>query len=191
MKKAGRFLTVLVAAVLALGVALGVSACSNEEDAVRSAFDAEMQAAMTYGSDAEEELGADLVAELDDAGINVEDLWNAVLAHHSYTVDEVTIDDSGETAEVTVTVTNVDFNAVVTQWTTEMTEYFMSEEGMAELQSDESAAMNTVYQMLIDDLSSDSATTATETTTVTMQKTDGNWVSSEASINLILPGYGA
>ena len=106
--------TTLVAAVLGLGLALGLAACSNDETealtAVTTALDAfknpTEQSLEPYFNASDNET----LRKLATSGVDIYDVLGHLLAKYDYAVDEVTVD--GDTATAKVTVTNVDLQKV-------------------------------------------------------------------------------
>ncbi len=191
---AGTVLTVLIAGVLGIGVALGLTACDNtpEEEAIQLAFSNEIDSARAYDPDVVEELeeSADLksyIETLEAAGIDTETLWNAVFQHFDYTIEDVTVD--GNSAIITMTATNADFTQILDDVTAQAGDWLTTEDGAELFASDQSAALGTIASMAIDAIAAEDAPTTTETVRVMLQKVDGNWELASNPADFVAPNF--
>ncbi|MBQ6394830.1 MAG: hypothetical protein IJH87_00580 [Atopobiaceae bacterium] len=164
---------VAVFAVLAL--VFGLSACSNEEAAVREMLEGEFASLTSIsGDDLKEALGetGDL---LESVGISADELWGAMFGNLTYSIDNIKVDGDKATADITVT--NVDITSVVKQWNAAIQTYAASPEAQEVFRNEgESGLYHAIFQMLIDLLNAEDAPTVTNTTTAQLVKdSNGHW----------------
>ncbi|MDD3486407.1 MAG: hypothetical protein PHI26_07230 [Atopobiaceae bacterium] len=188
-----RILAILLVAVLALVPVLATTGCRSQKDEeadISSQVDASLDALGTADeATIEDMLGDDLVSELQGYGVSASDLYHALLKHFSYTDDGVTVD--GDTATVTLTSTNVDFDSVATAWNEEVTAYASSDEGaQVYTNGGQSGFMKVCLQKLMDRLNADDAPLKTSDATVTLTRgSDGTWnVSDQSALEGVLLG---
>lgn len=98
---------------------LALSGCTlfgpKPEDVVKDTLTADLDSLKTASEeDVKELFGDDMVSEMETYGIDPKDFYDSLVKHFSY--DNVQVKVDGDKATATLTTTNVDINAVATQW---------------------------------------------------------------------------
>lgn len=175
-----------LAATLALAVTstLGLAACGGPsvEETIKKQVVTDLDQIKSASADEiKDVLGQDEWDSLSSSGIDVEKFYNACVKHFSYEEPAVTVD--GDTATVTINVTNVDIKQVFANWESEALEYAGSEEAQSDYESiGEDGIMEKVFEMLYSKLDADDAPLTTADVQIDFKKdSDGSWVPSDES----------
>lgn len=185
--KLGKICTVALGCMLAVGISLGVSGCSNDKqvitDGLTEMFDAfkdpsvdSLKEVMQKEGATDEELASfeESFSEMDQLGISADDLLHYLFLDFDYQIGEVQVDGSTATAEVTVT--SKDFKAAGEAFS----DYLDSDEGKAELlqaltdaSGDESALYKFIFEKLFAYI--EQADDTEQSMTLKLTKTDNEW----------------
>ena len=185
---AKRALSVFAAGMLSLGLALGLASCGpagpSDEELIKTSID---ELIATFKNPTEENLaeyiGDTDMSEFEQYGIDIYEFFRNMFKRLDYTIDDVQVE--GDTATVTMTVTNADLAAAMEAASDTVgnnPEAYM--EGVDTTDADAvmkalmSALFNEMYTVLdaTDDL-------VTSEITINLTKTDGVWDIDESSVN--------
>ena len=184
-----RIATTLVAAVLGLGLVLGLGACSNDETEVLNAVTTALEAFKNPTKQSLEPYfdasGNDTLAKLATSGVDIYDVLGHLLAKYDYTIDEVTV--NGDSATAKVTVENVDLQKVSQTLQDDISsdQGFLGELIAKGTQGDAAG----IYGLILDKLyAAIDNTTDLSTADATLQltKADGTWTVDKDSISQLV-----
>lgn len=190
-----KFLKVALALAVCLVIPLGLSACANEEQAIKSTLSQEFDALKDpTNENLKKYLGDDIDSDanfqqLSDYGIDPYDFLGHLFKHFDYKIGEVKVD--GNTATVQVTLTNVDVAKIVKGASDE----YMSSKSQEELldlyaQGGENAIMQDVFKAVYEKLDSATDTKSTDVT-LKLTKSDNEWsLDSQSEDDLVNAAFG-
>lgn len=128
----------VMVALVALVLAVAVSGCgANPEGQIKSTISDMFSLIKSPTDEDVAKLFPDENGLISSYGISVADFMSHCMKHLDYTVDTVTVDDSGEKATAELTVKNVDMEACMTEALTEFDTWSAGEEA-AEVYTNES-----------------------------------------------------
>ncbi|MCI1665052.1 MAG: DUF5105 domain-containing protein [Atopobiaceae bacterium] len=175
--------TTCLTLVLALSATLALAGCGvSDEDASKKVVDSALDdLKATDSTSVESTLGSTLCDQIRAYGIDPADFYSALVNHFSYTDNGSTVD--GDSATVSLTVTNVDFQSIYMAWQSDFTNYVSTTEAVDLYSTDgQDGVVKKGLQMLLDDLNADDAPTKTEDVTIDLTKgSDGSWSMSDQS----------
>lgn len=187
----------VLAALVALGLTIGLTGCSkNDEEQVR-ADASELLDAFTAPTRENlqpyiEGSGVDM-STLDENGIDRYEFAEHALKHFSYTIDEVNVD--GDAAVVKVTINNADLDVAMDAAIEDIQASIDQYEDMLIQEDGEKLFMQEVYKKLYEQLDKEDATMKESKVTLTYHKEGDSWVIDDDSVtslcNAIFGGFGA
>ena len=172
---------VLVALLAVFGLVFGLAACApSDEDQVKQAIDAEFAQLTKPSEDTLKESLGETYTQMEEAGIDPNELWSEMFGKLTYKIDGVTVD--GDTAVATVSTENVDIRTAMTNWLAQVSTYATSEEAMQVYGSEgEDGLIKVIMGMLLDAFKDESLGTVTNTGQISLEKKDGSWSMAESS----------
>ena len=177
MRTAARLVSLVAACAVAACAALGLCACGpSEEEAIRDALAAELdQIAQTPTEDEMREALGGTYDELVAYGIEPSELYAALYSRFEYEMGDVSVD--GDTATVTLSVTNVDVGEALSNFERYAMEWMYSEEALEIVMTQgEDAYVAAGMRLLVDALSDEGLGTVTEDVSIELRRdSDGSW----------------
>lgn len=169
---------------LALTSTLGLAACGGPkpEEVIKQQVKLELDAVKQADADSiKAVLGEDEWDSLSSQGMDVEQFYNACVKHFSYEDPAVAVD--GDSATVTVNVTNVDLVQVFEAWTADALNYAGTEEAQNDLATlGEDGIASKLFEKLYAALGADDAPLKTADVQIDFAKdSDGSWNPSDSS----------
>lgn len=162
---------------------LGALFGPKPEEAAQEALKADLDSLKTADEQTIKDLfGEDVVSEMETYGIDPKEFYDSLVKHFSYDNMSATAkDDSNVTVKLTTT--NVDIQAVATQWQNDVLEYMNSSQAMEDYATlGEDGLMKKMMGSLVDALAADDAPTKSADVTIDMKKgSDGTWAPSDES----------
>ncbi len=175
--RTGKIITFLLAAFVALGVVVGVTGCGqSQEKLIEGSINAELDKIKnTSEENVKEILGDSAIQELQAAGLNPVDFYNALFAKFEYESQGVTID--GDTATATYQVTNIDMTAATQNYMNSVSEWATSQEAIDIYASEGQEGLTKhVVELLMAALTDPELETVTNPVTFDLTKNDeGKW----------------
>lgn len=181
IRRAGALFATLA---LAVGGTLGLSACGGPkpEEVIKQQVQLELDTIKEADADTiKAVLGEDEWNSLSSSGMDVEAFYNSCVKHFSYEEPTVTVD--GDSATVTVNVTNVDLVQVFEAWTADALDYAGTEEAQNDLATlGEDGIASKLFEKLYAALGADDAPLKTADVQIDFEKdSDGSWNPSDES----------
>lgn len=187
-----RMIAAVAAFVLAMGMGLGLAGCgssgNSEEEMVRAAIATMMDA---FKNPTEETLKP-YMSEVDDStweemeeyDVDPYELLSHLFKHFDYTINDVTINEDGETGTANITITNADFTNLIPTLMEDLQndEEFISEVQDLYLNNDTKGVYKLVFQKMYDAIDN-CEETSTTTIDLKLSKTDGKWDIDDSSIS--------
>lgn len=171
-----RLAILLIGAICALAMVVGVTGCGQSpEEAVRQSITQRLDSLKGSGEQVVSQLSDSQLEGLESMGIDVVALYDALLAHFSYSIGNISVD--GDAAEATIEVQNVDLQAVGQVVAGELQEWMTSSEAMEALVSGgQSAVVSKVMDVMIAAIEAPDAPVTSGTVDVSMARADdGSW----------------
>ena len=182
VKRVYKRLAILFAVlVMSAGLCIGLAACGGASEEDQQMITAELDKAFGMlknpNQDTVKALVGDDASKMDEFaqyGIDPVEMLKHTFGHLDYKVDNIKVD--GDKATVKVTLTNVDFQAVVTQFSSDM----QKDEGLraqateALVSGDEQGAYKVIFEKLYTALD-ESDTQVTTTSELQLEKQNGQW----------------
>ena len=183
---AKRFLATLAVCAVALGLTFGLAGCGgpkgpSDEELIRTSITELMD---IFKNPTREKLEPYIdstdTSTFDEYGIDIYDFFAHVFKRLDYTIDEIQID--GDTATATLTVSNVNLSAIVTEASEQFSENVLDYMEEIDMSSDTAMQelMGKLFELIYEtiDTTEDFNTTSL---TITLTKTDGTWVIDDSS----------
>ena len=183
-----RIALTIASCVLALGLALGLSACSkqNDEELIRASISEVME---VFKNPTEENLKpyieeSDIdLSELEEYDVDLYEFMGHCFKHFDYSIDEVKVD--GDKGTATLTLTNADLNAAVTAATEDITANMSDYTDLITSEDGEKEFMKIYFGKVYDALDAATDTVSTEAT-LKLEKKDGKWDVDDSSVNEVV-----
>lgn len=178
-----RHLSLLVCALVALCLSLGLVACGdNQQDLIREQVSAELDRV----SDTSEEnvrslLGEEGYAGLQDRGLDPNALYAALFGRFSYEIGDVTVEK--DVAQVSLTVTNVDIRSAINEYEAAVEAWASSDDAVYTFdQYGQEGLEEEVMRMLYGALTNPDVPTVTNDVVIEFrQDADGAWIPADGS----------
>lgn len=174
-----RATTILLALAMSAGLCIGLAACSstqNDEQVIRSELDKAFAALKNPTDDVIKEFADEAtLQEMEEFGVDPAEMLKHFFGKFEYTIDSVKVD--GDKAVATVTTTNVDFQAVMDDFTNNITS---NDELMAKVTETMATATSEkdLYPIIFEYLFKaidESDKLATDTYDISIEKKNGTW----------------
>lgn len=188
-----RLATVAVAAVVAVGMTAGLSACQNDQELIKSSTKDVLNA---FKNPTEEslkpymdEMDQSTLVEFDRYGVDPYEFFGHAFKHFDYEIKDIQVD--GDKATVKLSVTNASLQDAVNKATEEVKQEAQSDPTFVEkYQNDQKAYMQYYFGKVYDALDNATDTTTTDTE-LTFTKKDGKWEVDDNSLDSFVEGvYG-
>lgn len=178
-------------AILSLGLVLGLAGCSQgDEDAIRAQISAELDLMRdTSEENVRRQLGDEAFQAIQDKGIDPVAVYSALFGGFQYEVTDVTVDK--DVAQVSLTVTSVDIQAVVNAYKQAVSDWAASDDATYTFdQYGQEGLESEVMRMLVETLTASDLPTTTREVTIELHRgEDGTWVPADGTqINGLLLG---
>lgn len=174
----GALAAMLSLAFALAGCAAGATGAAQVTDSVDKVVSAQLDALKTPDeATVRSVIPTDAYDELTKYGIDPTAFYNALVSRFGYQIKDTAISSDGNSAQVTVSATNVDLNAIATSWASDFTAYVTSSDGMsAILSGDEGSLVSKGTSMLQDKVNASDAPMATADVTIDLARgSDGAW----------------
>ena len=183
-----RLVTVAVAAVVAVGMTVGLSACQNDEELIKSSTKDVLDALKNPTEENLEPYMGDVdqsdLDEMERYGIDPYELMGHVFKHFDYEIKDVEVE--GDKATVSLSVTNASVKDAADEVTQEiMEEARQDPDSLSRYQSDQKAFMQYYINKVYDALDKATDTTTTDAT-LTFHKENNEWEVDEDSLDEFL-----
>ena len=183
-----RLVTVAVAAVVAVGMTVGLSACQNDEELIKSSTKDVLDA---FKNPTEENLKPYMgdvdqsdLDEMERYGIDPYELMGHVFKHFDYEIKDVKVE--GDKATVSLSVTNASVKDAADEAIKEIeAEAQQDPDSLSQYQSDQKAFMQYYINKVYDALDKATDTTTTDAT-LTFHKENNEWEVDEDSLDEFL-----
>ena len=191
--KLSRVLTLACTAILASTLMIGLTACSNDEQAIKDGISTELGAFKNPTKESLEpyvgQLSSSDLKELETYGIDIYEFLGHCFSKFDYSVGKVSA--SGDTATAELSLTKVDVQSAVKATSDEFQSSDMRDE-LAQIYTDggETALIQKFFEMFYSKLDETTETVSNDVT-VKLTKSNGSWTIDDASLNdLVSAAYG-
>lgn len=191
--KLSRVLTLACTAILASTLMIGLTACSNDEQAIKDGISTELGAFKNPTKESLEpyvgQLSSSDLKGLETYGIDIYEFLGHCFSKFDYSVGKVSA--SGDTATAELSLTNVDVQSAVKATSDEFQSSDMRDE-LAQIYTDggETALIQKFFEMFYSKLDETTETVSNDVT-VKLTKSNGSWTIDDASLNdLVSAAYG-
>ena len=168
--------TVLTATLAGCG---GVSA-ADAQSSIHAGIDKDMNTLRTLTTaEAKEMFPSEFTDELSRAGIDVAAVYGPLFSSMTYTIDDVAVDAGAGTADVQVTVENIDVPAALAHYASALTDYLTSQKTSGG-SSDQDAIVR-MAELLSASLNDDSLDRVSTTVSVPYALQGSAWVAQDTS----------
>ncbi|MBQ6410986.1 MAG: hypothetical protein IJI16_03450 [Atopobiaceae bacterium] len=180
---AKRSLALFVTVALSFGLALGLVGCGHgDEDAIRAQVSAEFDRIRdTSEGNVRSQLGDEAFQSIQDKGIDPVAVYSSLFGGLQYEVTDVSVEK--DVAQVTLTLTSVDIQAVVNGYKQAVSDWAASDDATYTFdQSGQEGLESEVIRMLGEALTASDLPTTTREVTIEMRRgDDGTWAPADGS----------